>query len=151
MSHPADIERLVAIRAIEDLKARYFRTLDTKDWAGYRAVFADDLLADFRDSTLERDEANLTHGADAYVAGLAPVLHNVVTVHHGHMSEITIHSATTASGVWAMEDKLWPGEGSVLPFRFMHGYGHYHETYVRQADGWRIQSIRLTRLRIDVA
>ncbi len=151
MSQPAEIERLTAIRAIEDLKARYFRTLDTKDWAAYRAVFADDLVADFRASTMEPDEANLTHGADAYVAGLAPVLEGVVTVHHGHMSEIVIHTPTTAWGIWAMEDKLWPGEGSVLPFRFMHGYGHYHETYVKQDDGWRIQSIRLTRLRIDIA
>jgi hypothetical protein len=31
----------------------------------------------------------------------------------------------------------------------MHGYGHYHETYVRLADGWRIKSIRLSRLRVD--
>jgi len=46
-----------------------------------------------------------------------------------------------------MEDKLrWP-EGS--PVRTMHGYGHYHETYERTDDGWRIKTITLTRLRVD--
>jgi hypothetical protein len=31
----------------------------------------------------------------------------------------------------------------------MHGYGHYHETYERTDDGWRIKTITLTRLRVD--
>ena len=31
------------IEAIKQLKARYFRTMDTKDWAGMREVFADDV------------------------------------------------------------------------------------------------------------
>ena len=29
------------IEAIKQLKARYFRLMDTKDWAGFRAVFTD--------------------------------------------------------------------------------------------------------------
>ena len=151
MSAMTELDRLVTIRAIEELKARYFRTLDTKDWAGYRDVFTSDLVADFRDSAGERNEAMLTHGSEAYVAGLSAMLQHVVTVHHGHMAEIEVHSATEASGIWAMEDKLWVPEGSPLPFRFMHGYGHYHERYVRLDDGWRISAIRLSRLRVDVA
>ncbi len=51
----------------------------------------------------------------------------VITVHHGHMPEITLLSDTTARGIWAMEDKLWWPEGS--PLVHLHGYGHYHETY----------------------
>ena len=143
------LERLAAIEDIRALKARYFRTMDTKDWAGYEAVFTPDLVADFRDATTTRDESQLTHGAAAYVAMLAPMLTGVDTVHHGHMSEIVIETADTARGVWAMEDKLWPGPGSVLPFQWLHGYGHYHERYRKLADGWRIAEIRLTRLRVD--
>jgi hypothetical protein len=30
------------IEAIEQLEARYFRTLDTKDWSGLRDGFTDD-------------------------------------------------------------------------------------------------------------
>ena len=153
------IEKLAAIEEIKALKARYFRTMDSKDWAGYEAVFAPDLIADFRDATGAHDPSQLTHGAAAYVAMLAPMLDKVSTVHHGHTPEITIESPTTARGVWAMEDKLWPGPESDLPFTWLHGYGHYHERYVKLADGadngggenegWRIAEIRLTRLRVD--
>ena len=146
-----ETDKILAILEIQALKARYFRTMDSKDWVGLEAVFAPDLVADFRDAAGGEDESMLTHGAALYVAKLAPILTPIVTVHHGHMPEIEIHSPTSASGVWAMEDKLWVQDGSDLPFRFLHGYGHYHETYVRLEDGWRIKSIRLSRLRIDAA
>ena len=71
----------------------------------------------------------------------------VNTVHHGHMPEIDILSDTEATGIWAMEDKLWWPEGA--PLTAMHGYGHYHERYVRTDDGWRIARTTLTRLRVD--
>ncbi len=146
-----EIERLIATHEIEELKARYFRTIDTKDWVSHEAVFHPDLVADFRAAADGGDEQMLTHGASRYVANLAAILKNVETVHHGHTPEIVIESADSATGIWAMEDKLWVQPGSSLPFTFMHGYGHYHERYVRGADGWRIKEVRLSRLRVDVA
>ncbi|OCC25713.1 DUF4440 domain-containing protein [Croceicoccus estronivorus] len=143
------LDKLEAVEEIRALKARYFRCMDMKDWAGLEAVFAPDLVADFRAATGGNDDSQLTHGAAAYVAKLAPILQDVVTVHHGHMPEITVESPDTAHGVWAMEDKLWPAENSSLPFRRMHGYGHYHERYMRLEGEWRIAEIRLTRLRVD--
>lgn len=142
-------EKIAAILDIHALKARYFRTMDNKDWAGLEATFAPDLIADFRDSTSRRDESQLTHGAAAYVAKLAPILEHIETVHHGHMPEIVIESAESATGIWAMEDKLWVKEGSELPFKWLHGYGHYHERYARIDGAWRIAEIRLSRLRVD--
>ena len=38
------------VEAIKQLKARYFRTMDTKDWAGMRQVFTDDVVVDTTDS-----------------------------------------------------------------------------------------------------
>ena len=37
-----------------------------------------------------------------------------------------------------------------LPFSSsgFKGYGHYHETYVRIGGQWRIQTSKLTRLRV---
>jgi hypothetical protein len=141
-------ERLMATEEIKQLKARYFRCMDTKDWSGFEQVFAADAVMDM--SSEMRDQTTrggITRGG-AQIAGMVrTVVGPVVTVHHGHMPEIEITSPTTASGVWAMEDKLrWP-EGS--PVRTMHGYGHYHETYERTEDGWRIKTITLTRLRVD--
>lgn len=144
-------EKWIAIEAIKALKARYFRCMDMKDWAGLEAVFAPDLIADFRDSNGTRDESLLTHGAAPYVAGLRPILENISTVHHGHMPEIELTSSDSATGIWAMEDKLWVEGPSVVPFRTLHGYGHYHETYRRIDGEWRIATIKLTRLRVDIA
>lgn len=144
-----EADKIAAILDIHALKARYFRTMDNKDWAGLEAVFTPDVIADFRDAAGPRDESQLSHSASAYVAKLAPILEHVDTVHHGHMPEITIESPDSATGIWAMEDKLWVRDGSSLPFKWMHGYGHYHERYARIDGAWRIAQVRLSRLRID--
>jgi hypothetical protein len=145
-----DLARLTAIEEIKQLKARYFRCMDVKDWAGLEAVFAQDLVADFRDATGNRMEELLTHGAKPYMAGLIPILDKITTTHHGHMPEIDTTSPTTATGIWAMQDLLWVQDGAPVPYKTLVGFGHYHETYEKQADGWKIKTIRLTRLRTDV-
>lgn len=128
------------ITEIQRLKARYFRTMDTKQWAAMRDVFTDDVVMDTTESG-----GGVVTGADEFVAFLAATLDGVVTVHHGHCPEIELTSATTAQGVWAMEDMLrWP-DGTEL-----HGYGHYHETYEKHHGRWRIATSTLTRLRMDV-
>jgi hypothetical protein len=132
------------IEAIKQLKARYFRLMDTKDWDGFRGLFTPDVHVD-----VSGDGAGEYHGVDSFMEMLEPTLNGVVTVHHGHMPEIELTSATTATGVWAMEDHLrWPAGESIGE---LHGYGHYHETYVKLDDGWRISSTKLTRLRLDVS
>lgn len=127
------------IEAIKQLKARYFRTLDSKDWAGYRQVFTDDVVIDTTGSGGE-----LITGADAFLAYIRETLAGTTTVHHGHMPEITLTSETTATGIWALQDiVIWPG-GMRLD-----GYGHYYETYEKGEDGWRIATSKLTRLHTD--
>jgi uncharacterized protein (TIGR02246 family) len=128
------------IEAIKQLKARYFRTMDTKDWAGFRGVFTEGVVMDTTAAG-----GSMVTGADEFLAFLRDVLADAVTVHHGHMPEIELTSSTTATGVWALHDiVIWP-DGTRLD-----GYGHYHETYEKVGDGWRIASSRLTRLHTDV-
>jgi uncharacterized protein (TIGR02246 family) len=128
------------IEAIKQLKARYFRTMDTKDWEGMREVFSDDVVMDTSESG-----GQVIAGADEFLRFLKTAIGDVVTVHHGHMPEIELTSATTANGIWAMEDMLrWP-DG-----RELHGYGHYTETYVKLDGAWRIRTTKLTRLRMDM-
>jgi uncharacterized protein (TIGR02246 family) len=127
------------IEAIRQLKARYFRTMDTKDWAGMRQVFTDDVVIDTSEAGGEWVE-----GADAFIAFLEEVLGGATTVHQGHMPEIEVSSDTTATGIWALNDiVIWP-TGVRLD-----GYGHYHETYEKVDGDWRIKSSKLTRLHMD--
>ena len=128
------------IEAIKQLKARYFRTMDTKDWAGMRQVFTDDVVVDTTASG-----GGVVSGADAFVEFLEQTLAGAVTVHHGHMPEITLTSSTTAAGIWALHDHIvWP-DGTRL-----QGDGHYHEAYAKESGAWRIKSSTLTRLRMDL-
>nr|WP_277750176.1 nuclear transport factor 2 family protein [Prescottella agglutinans] len=134
------------VEAIKALKARYFRLMDTKDWDGLAAVFTDDVAIDMTETG-----GGVTNSVSEYMPFLRASIENVSTVHHGHMPEITLTSPTTATGVWAMEDKLWWPEGSAPGLGALHGYGHYVEEYRKSGDGWRIASMRLTRLRTDTA
>lgn len=147
----ADTDVLQAIVEIRALKARYFRAIDTKDWALLRAQLTNDLVADFRESAGAHDEGLLTQDADAFVANVAATLEGVTTVHHGLMPEITLTGAREAKAIWAMNDRLWVGEGSALPFRWLHGFGHYHDCYRKAQGRWLIAATRLSRVRVETA
>jgi hypothetical protein len=144
------MERLEAIEDIKQLKARYFRCMDTKDWDGFAAVFAPDARMDmFGEMQGDADDGRgITTGNREIAAFVRHAVGLVTTVHHGHMPEIDVTSPTSAAGIWAMEDHLWWPEGS--PIMTMHGYGHYHEVYEKADGTWRITSTTLTRLRVDV-
>jgi hypothetical protein len=140
MASPAGSDPM-EIRAIEVLKARYCRCLDTKDWGGFRDLFVDDFVSDTTDAG-----GGVINGRDDFVAFVHKVLGKRVTVHQVQQPEIDIISATSARGVWAMQDVVRFAPGLTL-----HGFGHYTEAYEKSADGnWRIKSSTLTRLREEI-
>ena len=144
MNEPADLlRRLLDIEEIKRLKARYFRTLDYKDWDGFARVFA-------RDGVLEVPEADIVaRGREAIVAAVSAPLTDARTVHHGHMPEIEITGPDTARGTWAMFDYVeWPRPDSGERVGIT-GYGHYLEEYIREDGEWRIARTHLARLRVD--
>ena len=141
-------DELDAIEQIKKLKARYFRCMDTKDWDGFQAVFADDASMD---TTEEAPNIEVVHGAPQIRQFVEGSVGPVVTVHHGHMPEIEITGPDAARGTWAMFDHLeFPGADGGPSFT-MQGYGHYTETYERGVEGWQIATLRLDRLRVDLA
>jgi ketosteroid isomerase-like protein len=144
MASMEPIERLLAIEEIRRVKARYFRVMDAKDWDGFAEVFCDDATMD-----MTPIGGPITHGNLAIAEFVRGVIGDVLTVHHGHMPEIDVRTATTADGIWAMEDLLrWPAAGGRS--QTLHGWGHYHETYEKRNGEWRVKTLTLTRLRNDV-
>jgi hypothetical protein len=135
-----DAAALLEIEAIKQLKARYCRYLDTKNWQAWRGIFVDDFLSD-----TSQAGGKVIRGADDFVAFTRKSLGNRATAHQVHAPEIELTSATTARGVWALEDvvRLAPGVN-------LRGYGHYHETYEKTDGQWRITTSKLTRLREDI-
>ena len=137
-----DAATLLAIESIKQLKARYCRFLDTKDWAAWRTLFSDDFVSDTAEAG-----GKLIVGADDFVAFTRKNIgrRSQATAHQVHAPEIELTSPTTARGVWALQDVVRFGPGVNLV-----GYGHYHETYEELAGRWLIKSSKLTRLREDI-
>jgi hypothetical protein len=138
----SDATALIEIESIKQLKARYCRLLDGKDWAAWRQLFSDDFVSDTAPAG-----GKLIRGADEFVAFTRDNLDGPShpTAHQVHSPEIELLSATTARGIWALEDvvRLAPGMN-------LRGYGHYHETYEKIDGQWRLTSSTLTRLREDI-
>lgn len=137
-----EIRELLDREAIRDLKARYFRFVDTKQWERWRRLFTDDAQIDSR---LAED------GIDAFVARIAANLEHSRSCHHGHSHEIVFMGPDSARGICAMTDHVeWlaaPADARSAPNdRGFVGYGHYEEEYRRVCGEWRISFMRLTRL-----
>jgi hypothetical protein len=141
-------EKLSAIEEIKALKGRYCRFLDTKQWRQWEQLFVPDLVTEFPD---DRPEAPPFRGRRDFVQGIEVLLGPALTVHHVHTPEIEITGGKAARGIWAMHDIIRYPKSATLPNdgRNLIGWGHYHETYVNSAEGWRIETLKLTRLKVD--
>jgi hypothetical protein len=148
------LDKLAAIEEIKQLKARYFRELDTKNWEGLNSIFATDAVFDLRAVNSVRGlstgdfmpplggEDRVFRGRAAIVAMIRGAVESLITVHHGHTPEIEVTSQSTARGIVPMEDILRLSSGELV----LHGFGHYHETYEKLGGRWQIKTSYLTRL-----
>jgi ketosteroid isomerase-like protein len=145
------VARLAAIEEIKQLKARYFRFLDTRDYDAMAQVFCEDAVFDCSEGSRVTPVGAAPTGVvgpivrnrDHIMAWIRAAFVNATCVHHGHCHEVTIDSDTSAHGVVAMEDFIRSLDRATL---ILHAAGHYYERY-RFVDGaWRIAETKLVRL-----
>lgn len=130
----------VEVDAIKTLKATYFSNIDSKNWTGLRDLLDPNVVEDTTCSA-----GPIFYGRDPFISFLKLTLGGATTTHTGSDPKIKINSATTASGLWTLEDVLV--FGGVLG---VHGYGHYNDTYVKTNGKWVVKTSKLTRTRIDL-
>lgn len=139
----ADIEALEAHLAISQVKARYCRMLDTKNWVGLSELFTEDFVLDVSEGT----SVPVIHGREAALQQVQSLVGAARTAHQVHAPEIELQG-NEAHVIWAMQDRVvW--ESPRRGLASITGYGHYHERYVRHNGEWKIAALRLTRLHID--
>ena len=131
-----EIQRLVDIEAIKQLRGRYSRADRHQGLGPLRRLAR-------RGRASRRPTAASTRAATTIVASVSGVLATATTMHHQHTPEIEITGPDTATGIWAMQDIVHIGTF------VLRGWGHYSEEYVRTAEGWKIKSSTLTRVRVD--
>lgn len=147
-------EQLLAIHEIQQVFSARLRVMDTKQWEQYPTLHTEDVVSETWGG-LPSDKQPRTGeqpgrvvGREALTRAISNFLDGPVSItsaHHGHCPKIVLESATSARGVWAMEDELWWDNDGVE--ESLHGWGHYHEEY-RKVDGvWLISYRKLTRLR----
>ncbi len=126
--------------AVYELKARYCRFLDTKQWDAWAALFTEDFVLD----TSEAGGGAPIEGRDAVVAMVRGAIETVRTAHQIHTPEIAI-DGDSATAIWAMQDRLVFHDRNG-----MAGYGHYTERYAKHDGTWLIASSKLARWLIDM-
>lgn len=123
---------------IKELKARYFRGLDTKDWALFGSTLTDDVEGRYSDGQLSFD------GKRPLVAFMDENLSSatVITMHHGHHPEIAVNEdATVATGIWYLQDAVIDLVGKTR----LYGAAIYRDEY-RKVDGdWLISKTGYSR------
>ncbi|MGO4166279.1 nuclear transport factor 2 family protein [Novosphingobium sp. YAF33] len=137
---------LIDILEIQQLKVRYARFGDTKNWTELRQCLTDDFhcLVDGAPRALvAAPDRYEVHSADDFLANAVRMVAEVQPIHHLTLPEIAITGDGTATGIWAIQDYL------IAPHCIFRGWGHYHDHYLKRDGRWRIRESVLTRIRVE--
>jgi hypothetical protein len=148
--------RLAAIEAIRQAKARYFRGVDTEDGVLVRSSLAEDCVLDYTGCFVDPKTGTdyfpqmsiVVRGRNGWPKRGLPSL-GIITVHQGHHADIEITGRTTAASITAMTDHIFMPAGA--PHARITGHGHYHETYESTGGVWQIKTLRISRLRVEAS
>ena len=132
---------LTAIEEIRQLKYRYFRTLDMKEWDDFGDCLAEDVVARYGTQAMDKP-LHYDNRADVveFMAGnLGP---GIITIHIASHPEIVV-DGDRATGSWGFEDTVIVPDFKVL----IRGGGYYKDEYRKDADGkWRISATKYERI-----
>jgi hypothetical protein len=149
-----ELDRLSATQELMQLKARYFRGVDTCDGDLVRGMLAEDCVLDYRGCCTDPKSGKdfipamnvVMRGRDSWRSdGMSSL--GIVSVHQGHNFEAQFTDDATAKVIWSMTDRLWFPPGA--QFALMTGHGHYHETYEKIGGAWKLKTTRITRIRVE--
>jgi hypothetical protein len=134
-----DIQRLMDMEAIRQLKHAYFRCLDTANFAELATIFHPDVSVRFKGGTYEWK----LDGRDAYLDALRTSFTRESVGHHnGHHPEIQMLSDTEATGIWYLADNMW-----IMQYDFFTtGTALYWDRYVKLDGRWTIRETHYERL-----
>jgi hypothetical protein len=126
------------IEAIKQVKYRYLRALDTKDWDVFADTLTEDVTGDYGASLgQEHHFTDRVALVDFMKSSLGP---SIISEHRVTHPEIEV-TGDEATATWYLQDRV-----IVADFNFMLiGAAFYHDTYRRTADGWKISATTYDR------
>lgn len=129
---------LEAIELIKQLKARYFRGIDTCDIELLKTVFTDNTEAYFKGGDYEFSLKGLAQLEEFYRKSFTP---KTFGMHHGHHPEITV-DGDTATGIWYLQDFFINLHDNTT----LLGSALYKDRYEKINGEWRIAYTGYNRL-----
>ena len=134
-----DVQRLMDMEAVRQLKHAYFRCIDTANFAELATLFHEDVSVDFVGGTYEWK----LKGRDEYLESIQKSFTSQAVGHHnGHHPEIQMLSETEATGIWYLTDNMWILSGNF----FTTGTAVYWDRYVKQDGRWLIKDTKYRRI-----
>jgi SnoaL-like domain len=129
----SELEWLVALEEIRQLKARRDRYADAHDWEAYQALHVPEQFS-------HNEGFEPWTSSKEMIENVARLMSDMTTAHHSYDPDIVFDSPTKARGIWAMTDasvtKAADGPSWTI------GYGYYYETYEKRDGRWLFSSRR---------
>lgn len=131
------MDELLEIERIKQLKYRYFRLLDMKQFEELVENCTDDITTAYdngRHSFSGRDEL-----LNFFVTSMPKTMFHQ---HQGHHPEITILDDSHATGIWHFEDTVLLSDQDIV----IRGTGIYWDEYRKEEGEWRLSHTGYERL-----
>jgi hypothetical protein len=134
-----DIQRLMDIEAIKQLKHAYFRCVDTANLEELATLFHEDVEVRFKGGGYEWN----LNGKQEYVDNIGMAFSKeAVGQHNAHHPEIQLLSETEATGMWYLADNMW-----ILNHNsFTTGTALYWDRYEKVDGKWLIKKTNYERI-----
>lgn len=132
---------LTAIEEIRQLKYRYFRTLDMKEWAEFGDCLTEDVVARYGTQAMDKP-LHFDRRQDVVDFMSGNLGTSIISIHIASHPEISV-DGDTATGSWGFEDTVIVPDFKVM----IRGGGYYKDEYRKDADGkWRISGTKYERI-----
>jgi hypothetical protein len=128
---------------IRQLKYKYWRGIDTADMALLSGLFTEDIRVDYVGGTYRWQVEGKQNMLAAIEAAFNP---RIASAHTGHHPEITVHTDTTAEGIWTLTDVFIDLEKNLRTT----GAALYRDQYRKVGGKWLIAVTTYERLYEEV-
>jgi 3-phenylpropionate/cinnamic acid dioxygenase small subunit len=119
----------------------YATAVDTRDWALYRSIFADEIEVDF--AWFDGQPARRMR-ADDWVAGVKPLFEGLDATQHAMSNpRVAVDGESATCTMYVQAAHFLRNGGSDAEFTIG---GYYTNTLSRTPEGWKLTGVKLTLL-----
>lgn len=127
------------LELIRQLKYAYCRCIDTAGFEELATLFCEDASVRYEGGSYLFE----AQGRDTILNALRHAFHSqAIALHHVNHPEITLQSATEATGTWYLKDWFCDLRNKIVT----DGSSLYRDTYVKREGRWLIQRSTYSRI-----